>query len=151
MFVNEHGLPDLYRGVVAAFVDDGNGQLYSVVYDDDDQEDLDANEFREANEFAKLLLKDKDTEERRLENLKKKTVSPKLHQLTDVIRGLGSLGESWTHQWDEGNTKALKKIKLPFDQSKKIFKTHQLELLNAAVDIAVPEDRVERRNDWNLF
>jgi hypothetical protein len=38
MFVNEHGLPDLYRGVVAAFTDEGNRQLYSVVYDDEDQE-----------------------------------------------------------------------------------------------------------------
>ncbi len=97
MFVNEHGLPDLYRGVVAAFTDEGNRQLYSVVYDDADQDDLDAKGFREANAIAQLLLKDKATEERRLQNQKKKTVSPKLNELTEVIRELGSLSESWNH------------------------------------------------------
>jgi hypothetical protein len=151
MFVNEHGLPDLYRGVVAAFTDEGNRQLYSVVYDDEDQEDLDAKEFSEAHAFAQLLLKDQSTEERRLQNLERKTVSPKLIDLTNVIRELGSLGESWTHQWDEGNTKSLKKIKLPFDQSKKIFKTHQLQTLKTAVDIAVHEDRTESRVNWKTF
>ncbi len=60
--------------------------------------------------FAQLLLKDKDTEERRLENLKKKTVAPKLHQLTDVIRGLGSLGNLGRISGTKGNTKALKKL-----------------------------------------
>lgn len=151
MFVNEHGLPDLYRGVVAAFTDEGNRQLYSVVYDDADQEDLDAKEFSEAHAFAQLLLKDQSTEERRLQNLERKTVSPKLIDRTNVIRELGSLGESWTHQWDEGNTKSLKKIKLPFDQSKKIFKTHQLQTLKTAVDIAVHEDRTESRVNWKTF
>jgi hypothetical protein len=76
MVVNEHGLPDLYRGVVAAFTDEGNRQLYSVVYDDADQEDLDAKEFCEAHAFAQLLLKDQSTEKRRLQNLERKTVSP---------------------------------------------------------------------------
>ena len=86
-------------------------------------------------------MKDQCTEERRLQNLEKKNVAPQLNDLTNVIQELGSLGESWTHQWDDGNTKSLKKIKLPFDQSKKIFKTHQLETLKTAVDIAVHEDR----------
>jgi hypothetical protein len=94
MFVNEHGLPDLYRGVVAAFTDEGTRQLCSVVYDDADQEDLDANEFCEAHVFAQLLLKDRSTEARCLQKLERKTVSPKLIDLTNVIRELGSLEES---------------------------------------------------------
>jgi hypothetical protein len=48
-------------------------------------------------------------------------VSPKLEELTDAIRELGSLGVSWSHQWEERKTKSLKKLKLPFDQS--IFQT----------------------------
>ena len=32
MFVNEHGLPDLFRGVVASFSEARNVELYRVVY-----------------------------------------------------------------------------------------------------------------------
>ena len=151
MFVNEHGLPDLYRGVVASYTEDCNGQLYSVVYDDGDTEDLNATEFVEANAFAALLEKDKSNEELRLQKLEKKIVSPTLVELTDVIRVLGSLGDGWTHQWEEGNTKALKKIKLPFDQSKKIFTVDHLAALQGAVDIAVSESRPEHRGHWKTF
>ncbi len=151
MFVSEHGLPDLYRGVVAAFAEERNGQLYSVVYDDGDTEDLNAMEFGEANAFAALLEKDKSNDELRLQKLEKKIVSPRLLELTDVIRVLGSLGDGWTHQWEDDNTKALKKIKLPFDQSKKIFKVDHLAALQAAVDIAVSETRPEHRGHWKTF
>ena len=81
-------------------------QLYTVVYDDGDTEDLNVAEFRETHAFAKLLEKDKKTDDARLETLQKKIVSPKLSELTDVLRNLGSLSETWTHQWEEGNTKA---------------------------------------------
>ena len=151
MFVNEHGLPDLYRGVVASFIEEGNAQLYSVVYDDGDTEDLNVTEFGEAHAFAALLEKDKCNEEVRLQKQEKKIVSPRLVALTNIIRQLGSLGESWSHQWDEGNTKALKKIKLPFDQSKKIFKQDQLAVLQEAVDVAVGEERPEHRAEWKTF
>jgi hypothetical protein len=71
--------------------------------------------------------------------------------LTNVIRELGSLGELWTHQWSEGNTKSLKKIALPLDQSKKIFKVEQLEVLKRAVHIAVPSSKPELRTRWVDF
>jgi hypothetical protein len=45
----------------------------------------------------------------------------------------------------------LKKIKLPFDQSKKIFNEAQLHTLGRAVDIAVPPTRPELRADWKLM
>ncbi len=114
-------------------------------------EDLNATEFGEAHAFAALLEKDKCNEEVRLQKQEKKIVSPNLVALTNIIRQLGSLGESWSHQWEEGNTKALKKIKLPFDQSKKIFKVDQLAVLQGAVDIAVSEERPEHRAEWKTF
>ncbi len=46
----------------------------------------------------------------------------------------------------------MKKIKLPFDQSKKIFNAAQLDKLGSAVDIiAVPATRPEHRADWKLM
>ena len=80
----------------------------------------------EAHKLALLLETDKAKEEARVLKVERKMVAPALRDLTDVIRDLGSLGETWTHQWDEGNTKQLKKIKLPFDQSKKNFNAAQL-------------------------
>jgi hypothetical protein len=64
---------------------------------------------------------------------------------------MGDLGATWSHQWEESKKKALKKIKLPFDQSKKIFKPEQLENLKSAVDIAVPAARIEHRWNWKEF
>ncbi len=72
------------------------------MYDDGDTEDLNATEFGEAHAFAALLEKDKCNEEVQLHKLEKKIVSPSLVALTDVIQQLGSLGESWSHQWEEG-------------------------------------------------
>jgi hypothetical protein len=72
---------------------------------------------RRKNKFAQLLQKDNTNEDSRLYNVEKTIVAPRLVELTDVIRELGSLGSSWSHHWEEGKTKSLKKIKLPFDQS----------------------------------
>ena len=68
-----------------------------------------------------------------------------------MIRHLGELGPTWTHQWSDTNAKALKNIKLPLDQSKKIFKESQLAKLFAAVDVAVDETKPDLRSDWKLF
>ena len=78
-------------------------------------------------------------------------MAPALERLTEVIRDLGSLGDTWTHQWDDNNKKALKKIKLPFDQSKRIFQIANIVKLNSAVDIAVPSDLEAECNNWKLF
>ncbi len=53
LFVNDHSLPDLFRGVVACFKQDGKGSLYSVEYDDGDKEDLDDADYREAHSFIR--------------------------------------------------------------------------------------------------
>ena len=98
LFVNDLGLPDLFRGIVASFNVTGTLQLYTVVYEDGDTEDLNLAEFREAHTFAKLLEKDKVSDDARLQKLQKKIVSPRVGELTDILRELGSLGETWTHQ-----------------------------------------------------
>ena len=149
--VNEQGLPVLLRGVIAAYTHDGRGELYNVLYDDGAQVDLNAGEYIEAHAFAQLLDKDNTTEEKRLNNLEKRIAAPALTELSDAIRQLGELGASWSHQWQEGKTKALQKIKLPFDQSKKIFKSENLDGLKLIVDIAVGADRPEHRANWKEF
>jgi hypothetical protein len=72
LFVNDLGLPDLFRGIVASFNVTGTLQLYTVVYEDGDTEDLNLAEFREAHTFAKLLEKDKVSDDARLQKLQKK-------------------------------------------------------------------------------
>ena len=49
------------------------------------------------------------------------------------------------------DSKALKKIKLPFDQSKKIFKVSNMEKLQLAVDTAVDASKPELRSNWKTF
>jgi hypothetical protein len=149
--VQDQGLPVLLRGVIAAYTHDAKGELYSVLYDDGTQADFNAAEYIEAHAFAQLLEKDNTTEEKRLQNLEKKIAAPALTELSDAIRQLGELGASWSHQWEEGKTKALKKIKLPFDQSKKIFKPEKLDALKVTVDIAVGAHRPEQRTNWKEF
>ena len=79
------------------------------------------------------------------------THSTMLEELTDLIRELGSLGETWTHQWSDGKSKSLKKIALPLDQSKKIFRVDQLQGLQRAVHIAVTSSKPELRTRWVDF
>ena len=56
----------------------------------------------------------------------KAQVTSVLNNLTPIVRRLGELGEHWTHQFEEKNSKAIKKFKLPYDQSRKIFAINQL-------------------------
>lgn len=74
-----------------------------------------------------------------------------LNELTPIIRRLGGLGELWTHQFDEKNTKVLKKFKLPHDQSCKIFAIEQLPGLLEAVHVAIPPSQPQERKDWVSF
>jgi hypothetical protein len=107
MIVNDHGLPELFRGVNTLYTEDGSDELYTVSYDEQQTEELGASEYREANKFAQLLQKDNTNEEGQLQNVEKTIVAPRLVELTDVIRELGSLGSSWSHHWEEGKTKSL--------------------------------------------
>ena len=74
-----------------------------------------------------------------------------LNELTPIIRRLGELGELWTHQFDEKNTKVIKKFKLPYDQSKKCFAIEQLLGLLEAVHVAIPPSQPQLRQDWTSF
>jgi hypothetical protein len=152
MSVNSHGVPEIRRGVVADYHDDGGKrERYAVEYEHGELEEMDLCEFREAHKLALLLQTDQDKEEMRAHTMLKQKKAPALEQLTGVIRDLGSLGETWTHQWDDNNKKALKKIKLPFDQSKRMFQIANIDKLKKAVEIAVPSENASERDNWKLF
>jgi len=74
-----------------------------------------------------------------------------LNDLSDVIRRLGELSACWSHKFEDKNTKVLKKIKLPYDQSRKIFAIQQLPGLREAVYIAIPASQSTKRAAWLTF
>jgi hypothetical protein len=132
-FTNEKGELRTYVGTVTAYaMEEGTG-LYTVKYDDD-VEDLDCDDYADAHELG-LALTTIPEEEPAQGKKMKATLRLALEEVTNVIRELGSLGETWTHQWSDDNTKLLKKIALPLDQSKHIFKVGQLEGLKRAVHV----------------
>ena len=141
----------VYHGTVHRFEDDANGGLYKILYEDGDMEDFDCEEYCNAHEFAASLNTQSDETTGDKAALFRKKNASGLANLTEIIRTLGRLGPTWTHQWSETNSKALKNIKLPYDQSKKIFKVPQLGSLLVAVDIAVDETKAELRKDWKAF
>jgi hypothetical protein len=151
LFENAQGLPELHRGVVTNFVENGRTAFYTVSFDQGTVEQMDRKEFREAHKLALLLETDEAKEATRKLQIQRKIVAPALSELSDIIRTLGSLGETWTHQWDDTNTKALKGIKLPYDQSKRIFQVANLPSLRMAVEVAVPSSREEHRKAWMQF
>ena len=81
----------------------------------------------------------------------KAQVTSVLSNLTPIVRRLGELSEHWTHQFEEKNSKAIKKFKLPYDQSRKIFAPNQLPGLREAVEVAIPASNQELRDDWLSF
>jgi len=74
-----------------------------------------------------------------------------LDLLTTSIRRIAELPPSFTHKFEKKNTKVLEKIKLPYDQSRKLFAIHQLRGLRELVHIAVPATSSTRRNEWMTF
>ncbi len=143
-FTNERGELQTYVGTVTAYtMEEGTG-LYTVKYDDGDVEDLDCDDYADAHELGMALTTIPDEESVQDKKIKAR-LRPALEELTNVIRELESLGETWTHQWSDGNTKSLKKIALPLDQSKHIFKVGQLEGLKRAVYITVPMSKPQLR------
>jgi hypothetical protein len=150
-FINDKGELQIFAGTVMAYkVEDGIG-FYAVKFDDGDAEEFDSDDYADAHQLGLALTRVVDTEESLQDKKLKATLRPALDELTNVIRELGSLGESWTHQWSEGNKKSFKKIALPLDQSKHIFKVEQLEGLKKAVYIAVPASKPDLRTKWVDF
>jgi len=74
-----------------------------------------------------------------------------LESLTVALRRVGDLPPSFGHKFEKKNAKVLQKIKLPYDQSRKIFGVHQLHNLRELVHIAVPESQKQRRDEWMTF
>jgi hypothetical protein len=74
-----------------------------------------------------------------------------LDSLTEAIRRIGELTPSFRHKFEKQNTKLLEKIKLPYDQSRKIFGSHQLHGLRDLVHIAIPACELKRREEWMTF
>jgi hypothetical protein len=151
LFQFPDGATQVVHGCVRSFTVDDDGGLYSIRYDDGDTEDMDCEEFCAGHELATTLNSTSDDVIGDKTAAFQKALSSPLENLTDMIRHLGELGPTWTHQWSDTNTKALKNIKLPLDQSKKIFKDSQLAKLFAAVDVAVDETKPDLRSDWKLF
>ena len=151
LFTNSQGAPQLHRGIVTKVIENGKKAVYTITFDHGNVEDLNTKDYKEAHKLALLLETDASKEATRLLKQQRKLVAPALEQLSDVIRTLGSLGQTWTHQWDEHNTKALQNIKLPFDQSKLIFRVENIPSLVSAIDIAVPSNRSDHRKVWKLF
>ena len=151
LFRGDDGLDQIHIGEVVYFTNNAKNGYYSVLYEDGDREDMDFHEYSEARSLAVNVEADHKEELRLQSELHTSYIAPTLHDLTNCIRGLGSLGASWTHQWDENNHKKLKLIKLPLDQSKHIFAPSNLEGLNCAVDIAVPAEDKDKRTRWKSF
>lgn len=86
-----------------------------------------------------------------LQGSHKAQASVVLNELTPIIRRLGSLGELWTHKFDDDKTKVISKFKMPYDQSRKIFAVEQLDGLREAVYVAISPDEEQLRKDWMSF
>jgi hypothetical protein len=108
-FENDDGEVEFFMGTVRAFLPDAGTGLYAISYEDGDQEEMDCEQYGEAHELGLALTYVGDKEKNADKKLKA-TLRPALEELTTVIRDLGSLGPSWTHQWREDNTKSLKKM-----------------------------------------
>ncbi len=74
-----------------------------------------------------------------------------LDRLTEAIRRVGELPPSFQHKFEKKNTKVLQKIKLPYDQSRKIFTIQQLHTLRELVHIVIPASEQKRRDEWMTF
>ena len=151
LFENSEKLPEVFYGEVVYYRVEKKVGLYTVAYLDGDREDLNYDEYSDALKLA--ITMDADVKERKRAEAEvfQSILSPALVELTNCIRELGSLGQTWTHQWDANKSKQLQPIKLPLDQSKRIFCPPQLEGLLKAVDIAIPAGEATKRRLWKAF
>jgi hypothetical protein len=139
-FQTDDGAIHVYVGCVQAYSKDVDGGLYSIRYEDGDTEDMDCEEYCEGHELvATMTTSSEDANVDKTAAFKKKLLRS-LDNITEIFRSLGELGPTWTHQWSDTNSKALKNIKLPNDQSKNFFRVAQLEKLKSAIDIAASQN-----------
>ena len=69
-----------------------------------------------------------------------KKSKPVLDAMASILRRIGNMSGNWTYKMDEKNTTIVQKIKLPWDQSKTIFKEENMKELQYLVRLAVPHD-----------
>ncbi len=115
LFQFPDGATQVFHGCVRLFTVDDDGGLYSIRYDDGDTEDIDCDEFCAGHELATTLNSTSDDAIADKTTAFRKKLSSPLENLTDMIRHLGELGPTWTHQWSDTDAKALKNIKLPLE------------------------------------
>jgi hypothetical protein len=152
MFVVSKGQQEVFKGKVIRYSQENDLGLYTVLYIDGDREDMNYEEYRDAQSlFIALAADEQKSQQRVQDDIMKVQVAPVLEDLTTCIRELGSLGPTCFHQWDQNNGKKLQKIQLPLDQSKRIFNSKQLGGLYTAVDIAVSETMPDKRRAWKSF
>ena len=88
MTLNAHGLPEILRGLVVEFQDDGGKcERYAVEYEHGELEEMDLCQFREAHKIALLLQTDKNKEEMRAHTMLKKNWH---RRWSDSQRSLGT-------------------------------------------------------------
>jgi hypothetical protein len=73
---------------------------------------------------------------------------PILDDISIILRRIGKLPDTWSYKMDEKNKSLVSKIKMHFDQSKHIFKEHNMVDLHAIIELAIP--RYNQAN-WKLF
>jgi hypothetical protein len=71
-----------------------------------------------------------------MNNKGKKKAQPVFQLMTEKIRTMGSLGEGWGPQWEDSNPNKLSSFALPYDQSKRVFNTANVDELGEVVDLA---------------
>ncbi len=62
-----------------------------------------------------------------------KKSKPILDAIVVILRRIGKMSDTWTYKMDEKNTSMVQKIKLPWDQSKTIFKEGNMKDLSHIV------------------
>ncbi len=94
-FINDKGELQIFAGSVSSYkFEDGTG-LYTVKFDDGDEEDLDSDDYADAHQLGLALTTVVDTEQSLQDKKLKAKLRPAQYELTIVIRELGSLGELW--------------------------------------------------------
>jgi hypothetical protein len=77
-----------------------------------------------------------------------KKSKPILDEIAGIIRRIGNLPDTWSYKMDESNTSSVAKIKMHFDQSKRVFTDDNLGDFINIVRLAIP---CHNRANWMLF
>ena len=69
-------------------------------------------------------------------NKTKKKAAPVFDKMTELLKKVGSLGDTWGPLWDDSKADKLSSFALPYDQSKRIFNEQSLPELGEVIDLA---------------